>query len=44
MRKQQKKSLFWVPPQSLALLVVCNDYLTGQDGELTGPLKVLRLT
>lgn len=44
MRKQQKKSLFLGAAASLALLGACNDYLTGQDGEPTGPIKVLRLT
>jgi len=42
--KKHKKSLFLGAATSLLLLGACNDYLTGQDGEPTGPLKVLRLT
>lgn len=42
--KKHKKSLFLGAAASLLLLGACNDYLTGQDGEPTGPLKVLRLT
>lgn len=42
--KKRKKSLFLGAVASLMLLGACNDYLTGQDGEPTGPLKVVRLT
>ena len=42
--KKHRKSLFLGAAASLMLLGACNDNLTGQDGEPTGPLKVLRLT
>ena len=42
--KKRKKSLFLGAVASLMLLGACNDFLTGQDGEPTGPLKVVRLT
>jgi hypothetical protein len=42
--KKRKKSLFLGAVASLMLLGACNDFLTGQDGAPTGPLKVVRLT